>query len=248
MDIDAQIETLDAILGGALNVVQPLSGYRFSIDSLLLGDFARPRHRDRILELGAGCGVIAAIIAALRHPHEVVAIELQPQLASMANRNAQVNRLSNLKVIEADLRARKIDGVAPASFDYVIANPPYRAPLSGRESPNTGRRLARGAGGAGLQDFLSAATRYVRVGGKVAIIFTAARLAELIAEMKSRSLEPKRLRFVHSFGDRPASAVLIEARKDARIEAQIEPPLILWRQPGEYTPEALAILNGRPSR
>ncbi len=192
--------------------------------------------------------MIAAIIAALRHPREVVAIELQPQLASMANRNAQLNRLSNLKVIEADLRARKIDGVAPASFDYVVTNPPYRAPLSGRESPNTGRRLARGAGGAGLQDFLAAAARYLCIGGKIALIFTAPRAAELIAEMKSRSLEPKRLRFVHSFADSPASTVLIEARKGARVEAQIEAPLILWRQSGEYTPEALAILNGRTLR
>ncbi len=41
MDIGAQTETLDAILGGTLNIVQPLSGYRFSIDSILLGDFAQ---------------------------------------------------------------------------------------------------------------------------------------------------------------------------------------------------------------
>ncbi len=246
MDINAQTESLDAILSGALNIVQPLFDYRFSIDSILLGDFARPRrHGDRVLELGAGCGVIAAIIAALRNPREVIAIELQPQLASIAKRNAQLNRLSNLKVIEADLRARKIDDAAPASFDYVVANPPYRAPLSGRESPNASRRLARGTGGARLQDFLTAAARYVCVGGKVALIFTAPRAAELIVEMKSRSLEPKRLRFVHSFADSPASAVLIEARKGARVTAQIEAPLILWRQPGEYTLEALAILNGR---
>jgi tRNA1(Val) A37 N6-methylase TrmN6 len=35
-------ETLDTILGGALSVVQPRAGYRFSVDSILLARFSRP--------------------------------------------------------------------------------------------------------------------------------------------------------------------------------------------------------------
>jgi tRNA1Val (adenine37-N6)-methyltransferase len=245
MDFDAQTETLDAILSGALSIVQPISGYRFSIDSILLGDFAQPGQRAHILELGAGCGVISAMVAKFRNPSSVVAIEIQPRLAALATRNAKLNGLENLQVIEGDLRAGKIQGVALDFFDYVLANPPYRAPLAGRESPNASRRLARGTGSAELRDFIIAAARHTRGGGRVAIIFTAVRTAELIALMKSHSLEPKRLRFVHSFADSPAISVLVEARKSARIEAKVESPLILWRRPGEYTAEALAILNGR---
>src|ERR1700704_6101601 len=51
-------ETRDSILGGALTIIQPVTGYRFAIDSILLADFARPRRQDRVLELGCGCGVI----------------------------------------------------------------------------------------------------------------------------------------------------------------------------------------------
>lgn len=244
MKFNPETETLDAILGGALSIVQPISGYRFSIDSILLGRFVQPRKRDRVLELGAGCGVIAALVAKLRNPREVVAIELQPLLAALAARNAKLNRLDNFTVIPADLRTRQIEHVGPDSFDYVLANPPYRAPLSGRESPHPSRRLARGTGGAELHDFIAAAARYARIGGRVAFIFTASRITELLAMMKSRSLEPKRLRFVHSFANSPANAVLVEARKGARIAAKIESPLILWRQPGEYTAETSALLNG----
>jgi tRNA1(Val) A37 N6-methylase TrmN6 len=53
MTIDSRAETLDAILGGRLRMVQPLVGYRFAIDAILLGSFAQPRRRDRVLELGA---------------------------------------------------------------------------------------------------------------------------------------------------------------------------------------------------
>ena len=80
MTINGRSETLDTILGGALSIVQPFSGYRFSIDSILLGRFARPRARDRVLELGAGCGVISIMLAAFYQPREVVALELQPEL------------------------------------------------------------------------------------------------------------------------------------------------------------------------
>jgi phospholipid N-methyltransferase len=49
----------------------------------LLARFVRPRAADRVLELGAGCGVVAVMLAALYHPREIVAIELQPRLAAM---------------------------------------------------------------------------------------------------------------------------------------------------------------------
>src|SRR2546423_1974153 len=80
-------ETEDTILGGRLRIIQPRRGYRFSVDSILLADFAAPRRHHRVLELGAGCGVISVMLAATRHPREVVALELQPTLVEMIRRN-----------------------------------------------------------------------------------------------------------------------------------------------------------------
>src|SRR5579859_2662199 len=121
MTIDSGSTTRDSILGGALSILQPAAGYRFSIDSILLGNFARPRRRDRVLDLGCGCGVIAAMIAMTRRPRVVLGIELQPELAELARRNATLNQLAHLTVIEADLRKRKIVGAEPGSFDYIVA-------------------------------------------------------------------------------------------------------------------------------
>ncbi len=238
-------ETRDAILGGTLTIVQPADGYRFSLDSLLLADFARPRMQDRVLDLGCGCGVIAAMIAHLHRPRAVVGIELQQELAECARRNASENRLVNMAVIQADIRQRKIAGIEPDSFDYVVANPPYRPSLGGRESPNTSRRIARGGDGASLREFVQAAARFSKGTARLGFIFTAIRTTELIAELKAKNLEPKRLRFVHPYGDAPASTVMIEARKGGRVEARIEPPLIVWERPGVYSAEAESILTGK---
>lgn len=197
-----------------------------------------------MLELGSGCGVVAAMIAATRRPREVLALELQPDLAALARRNAALNRLANLHPLEADLRTRTIPGLAAGSFDWVVANPPYRALGCGRESPNPSRRLARGAAGANLRDFVAAAARYATNGGRIGMIFTAPRTAELVAELKTKALEPKRLRFVHPDPQSPATMILVEARKRAGVEVRVEPPLIVWASPGVYTAEARAILNG----
>jgi tRNA1Val (adenine37-N6)-methyltransferase len=172
----------------------------------------------------------------------LIAVELQPDLAEMARRNFATAGLRNCASICADLRARRIDGLAPAGFDLVMANPPYRAPHSGRESPNFSRRIARG-GETTLREFVVAANRYAGDGGRVAMIFTAARSAELISELRAHRLEPKRIRFVHPRASRPASTILVEARKGGGIEATIEPALILYSAPGIYSDEMRAILR-----
>jgi tRNA1Val (adenine37-N6)-methyltransferase len=236
-------ETRDSILDGSITLIQPKHGYRFSVEAILLGRFARARTRERVLELGAGCGVVSIMIAALYRPREVVAIEIQQPLAAMIPRNAEANSLESVKAICADLRQRKIARVESASFDLVVANPPYRAAGSGRENPDRSRSVARGERATALLDFVAAARRYARTGGRVAFVFTARRSAELISAMRSKQLEPKRIRFVHPQVARPASVMLIEARVGGGIEVAIEPPLILYDRPGIYTPEARAMLS-----
>jgi tRNA1Val (adenine37-N6)-methyltransferase len=241
MAID-QAQTIDTILGGAVAIVQPAAGYRFAIDSILLARFARPRRSARILELGAGCGVVSIVLAALYEPKEVVAVELQPHVAAMIAHNAVLNRIAAVRGICADLRVTVAE-LSPAAFDYVVANPPYRAARRGRESPIAERRIARSGDGATLAQFISAAARYATHGGKVAMVFTASRTAELIAEMRYHSLEPKRIRFVHPRMGDSATLVLLEARKGGGVEAKVEPPLFIYGANGSYTDETQALLT-----
>lgn len=248
MKVASGEETLDAILGGRIELIQPRRGYRFGADAVLLGRFAKPRAGNRALELGAGCGVISMLLAALHDLREMAALEVQADLVELIRRNVALNRLPKVRALCGDLRARKIAGLAPASFDLVVMNPPYRARAGGRQSPNPARRLAREELGATLGDFLSAAARYLRHGGRLAAVFAAARSAELIAGLRAHSLEPKRIRMVHPRHELPASNILIEARKGAGVEVMVEPPLVLWAEAGVYSDEARRLLLAEPGR
>jgi tRNA1Val (adenine37-N6)-methyltransferase len=236
-------ETFDTILDGRIRIIQPREGYRFSIDSILLAHFVQIRDRDRVLELGAGCGVISIALAAMRRPREIVAVEIQPELAALIARNAKENQVEKVRAILADLRKLPNAEVARESLDVVIANPPYRASNAGRVSPHEARRLARSEAAATLEDFIAAASRCVRRGGRAAFVFAGDRSAELIATLCEHHLEPKRIRFVHAFADAPATSILIEARKHGGVAVAVAPPLIIFDAPGIYSREARTILR-----
>ncbi|HLI80393.1 MAG TPA: methyltransferase, partial [Candidatus Binataceae bacterium] len=205
--------------------------------------FVSVRPRDRILELGAGCGVISLAIAALHQPHEIVAIDIQPELVAMIRHSAELNGIDSIRAVEADLRALEDSRVPRESFEVVIANPPYRASNAGRSSPNAARHLARSEASATLEDFVAASSRCARRRGRVAFVFTADRSAELITMLRAHCLEPKRIRFVHPYVNAPATMVLIEARKNGGIELAIEPPLIVFDAPHAYSREARELLG-----
>jgi tRNA1Val (adenine37-N6)-methyltransferase len=187
-------ETCDAILGGKVRVIQPRGGYRFSIDSILLARFVAVRGDDRVLDLGAGSGVISLVIAALQKPREIVALEVQRELVDLIRRNAELNCVDSILAITADLRDPNDAKLPRETFDVVVANPPYRASAAGRESPQGARRIARSESSATLDHFVAAAAWFARRGGKAAFVFAADRSAELISGLRGHRLEPKRIR------------------------------------------------------
>jgi len=79
------------------------------------------REGARVLDLGCGAGVVG-FAAALRAPSvRVHALDSMPRAVECARRGAALNGLADYSAdVAADGRA-----LAPASFDLVLANPPY---------------------------------------------------------------------------------------------------------------------------
>ena len=55
-------ECMDRFFNGRLLLIQSKDGYRFSIDAVLLSDFATVKKGDLIVDLGTGCGIIPLIL------------------------------------------------------------------------------------------------------------------------------------------------------------------------------------------
>lgn len=237
-------ETVDAIFGGALRVTQPRRGYRFSLDAPLLADFMSPA-RGRAADLGSGSGVIALALAMRAPALQVDAVELQPELAELARRNAADNGLApRVKVHQVDLR--QLAGVLEAgAYDLVVCNPPYQPLEQGRVSPESQKAIARHEVACTLDDVVAAAKRLLRSGGRLGLVYPAPRLARLFGALEREGLAARRLRCVHPRDDEAAQLVLVDAERGGKGLLELLPPLVLHGPDRAYLPEAARILGER---
>jgi len=235
-------ERLDDLLTHHLKIIQSPEVFSFSLDAVLLARFASVPPRGRILDLCTGNGVIPMLLTT-RTEAKVEGIEIQPRLADMARRSVSLNRLDDrVHIIEGDLREWKLEGEL---YDAVTVNPPYLPVASGDRKDNLHQAMARHEVGCKLEDVVAACARSVKAGGKVAMVHRPSRLVDIIDLMRRYRIEPKRIRFVHPRREAEANMILIEGTRDGRPEVRLLPPLIVYEEDGEYTPELLAVFYGQ---
>lgn len=220
-------ETIDELRDYRLKIIQKRRGYRFSLDPLLLADFCPIGAGARAADLGTGCGVIPLILARKSPESFLVGVEFQPDMADVAARNVALNGLQERIGIVCDDILHVADHLESGTFDLVTANPPFRVPGTGKISPTPGRDAARHETTAGLKDFLAAAKRLAKIGGRICLVYHVSRLAELLAEARNLKLAPLRLRFVHGDRDAEGRMFLVELVKGRRGELTVLPPAIV---------------------
>lgn len=240
---DRSQETLDTLFEGRLKIIQRKSGYRFSIDALLLAHFVEVRPWEKVIDLGTGCGVVPLILIFRRKAQKVTGIEIQPSLAELARRNASLNRMrSRIKIWEKDFKG--LQGKVYASqYDVVVTNPPYRRIGTGRTNPQEEKARARHEIHATLDEVLKAASLLLKQKGRLSMVYPASRLIDLIQALRRHHLEPKRLQFIHSRSGGEARLLLVEAYKEGRPQTLILPPFVLYDETGQYTEEARRLFS-----
>ena len=230
----------DCFHKGALRVAQPKAGYRFSIDAVLLAAFMSVRAGDRVVDLGTGCGIIALLISHRYAPKMVYGVEIQPELARLARRNVRQNGMDQkIRILEGDMTSPGLLQAIQA-VDAVVCNPPYRRVGSGRINPDDQRAGARHEIHITLAGLLQTAHRLLRTAGRLFLIYPASRIADLIAEMRAHGIEPKQLRCVHSRCGDPARLVLVAGVRNGRPGLQLEAPLLIYDDNGDYSTEVAA--------
>ena len=153
-------------------------------------------------------------------------------MAAVAQENVRDNDLTSaVTVVCADMREIQPESVG-APVDIVVSNPPYRRGRSGRVNPDMQRALARHEIAITLPDVIRASRRLLKTGGRLIMIYTAIRSAELLCQMRAERIEPKRLRSIHSSERHDASLVLVEGIREGGPGLAIAPPLIdlRWRR------------------
>lgn len=231
--------TVDDVLFGSVRMIQPSTGPRVNMDTVLLSAWVRVRSGMReILEAGCAAGAVSLILAQRYGNIHVTGVDIQPELVRIAGINAENNKLSDrVKFIVGDIRDKKL--LPSGKFDALVMNPPYSSLMAGRESPDASRTAARLEVSCTPDDVAELARRVLKSRGRLFTVFTSLRLDGFLSAMRDRRVIPKRLRPVYPAMHRNSGIFLLECVKDGGEGMTILPPLFVRDEDGNYTPEIL---------
>lgn len=198
--------------------------HTFGTDAVVLRNFAKPKRKERMVDLGTGCGIIPLLV--LRDLPEVTAIgvDISEEATTQAEKTAKELSLSNFTVINSDLKELK-GKIEFGCHTLVTCNPPYKAPNAGLKNPDSVEMVARHEVACTLEDIVSVSARLLQSGGRLCMCQRPERLSEMMCLFSKYNVEPKRLRLVAQRKGEEPWLVLLEGRRSGKIGLRIEPTL-----------------------
>ncbi|MBQ6918954.1 MAG: methyltransferase domain-containing protein [Synergistaceae bacterium] len=233
--------THDDILFGQVKLLQPSTGPRVNMDTVILADWVKVRSgTKKILEAGCASGAISLLLAQKYENVHVTGIEIQNDIAELAVINAENNGLSErVSFIAGDLRDKNL--LPRESFDALVMNPPYEALSASRQSPDPSRSSARLEISCTPDDVGELAFRVLKSNGRFFAVFKSDRLDVFMSTLRNHRIIPKRLRPVYPKKDSNSNSAvfLIECVKNAGDGLSVLRPLFVRDDKGVYTQEIM---------
>lgn len=215
--------SIDAFLGGLVQIAQPLKGYRAGVDPVLLAASVPAQAGDTVLELGCGGGVASLCLGQRVPGLYLTGIEVQPEYADIATQNADRNSLefavhvADINELPAEVKAQR--------FNHVLANPPYYDRARSVPSNDIGRETGLG-GPTPLAKWVSVASKRLAPKGYLHFVQRADRLPELMSAIHQH-LGSIELQPLYARSGRDGHLVLIRAKKEGRADFRLHAPIVM---------------------
>ena len=237
-------ERIDDLQYKGLKIIQNPKYFCFGIDSILLSDFARDIKKDSIIaDIGTGTGILSILLSKKVNCKKIFAIEVQKEIAEMANRSVKLNNLEDrIKIINENIKDIN-KYIENNSIDVIVTNPPYKRENAGVKNENINKLIARHEITANLEDFISNGSKILRNQGSFYMVNRPERLGEIICLFNKYKIEIKKLRLVYPKINKEPNLVLIKGIKNAKPFLKVESPLIIYNEDNTYTDEILKIYN-----
>lgn len=197
---------------GAHTVVQDTAVYSFTQDSVLCANLAKAGTKDRVLDLGCGCGIIGILLLLKKNVREVVGLDINPSAVVLTRRNAASNGLAErLYAVEGDA-ADAAALLGYGAFDKAVCNPPYYAFDDGSGVYDVSKR----EGASPLENFVKGGAECLRNGGDFTLVHKADRLCDAVTLFRKYGLEPKTATLIYPRAEGRADIFVMTARKGGK--------------------------------
>lgn len=215
--------------------------HTFGTDAVLLSYFAKPKYKDRALDMGTGCGIIPLLWLRDSRQTGIHCLDIQENAFEQVKNTIEHNSLSDrLTPHLCDLRNIQEEFSAEC-FTLVTMNPPYKPINTGIESLGESARIARHEVCCNIEDAVKAAAYLLTYSGRFCMCHRPERLVDALDMMRKYKLEPKRLRFVVDKAGEEPFLFLVEGKKGAKPFLRVEPTLVIKNSKSKFTDEMLEI-------
>lgn len=230
----------DYLLDKKVRMFQGTQSYRTSSDAVLVSSLIHNlKPGENILDVGSGNGGISLCLAYRFPDHEIVGLELQPELLEISQKNALENGFSNLTYYQNDIRNKKTL-LTPCRFAHVISNPPYSD--HDQTSPNASKSLAHNHHDFDLKGWIDFCLKMLKPYGFLYLINRTEALTEMMNCLCKRA---GNIQIIPVFSKRGQNAkrLMLIAQKDSKTPAKILEPLYIHEENNDYTSKASKILR-----
>lgn len=239
--------SVDAFLGGRIEIAQPQRGHRGGSDAVFLAACVPAQQGEAVLDAGAGAGTAGLCVMARTPGVRVTAVEIDEGQCALAAENAVRNGFAGcFHAIATDLtgpaKALNDAGLMREGYDHVMANPPFYPAGAVRAAPDAARASAHVMAAGALEGWVRFLAAHAAPKGTLTMIHRPDALGQLLDLLKDRfgglnvyPLFPKE--------GAPASRIIVQGRKNSRAPLRFLQGLILHATDGSYTDEAEAVLR-----
>lgn len=213
--------------------------HTFGTDAVVLRNFANPKQKDRVVDLGTGCGIIPFLMIRDIKTLSAVGVDISAEAIALAKKTAADLNLNNFVAINSDLKDLK-GKIEFGSHTLVTCNPPYKAENAGIKNPDKVDMVARHEVACTLEDIVAVSAKLLQTGGRLCMCQRPERLAEMMALFTKYKVEPKRLRLVCQRKGEEPWLILLEGKRCANTGLRIEPTLYV-EENGQLSNEMIEI-------
>ena len=235
-------EKIDDLELNNLKIIQNKDWFCFGMDSVILSNFAKNiKNNSNVIDLGTGTGILPILLSQKTNAKKIVGVEIQEEVANMAQRSIYLNNLENkIEIICEDLKNIK-KTYKNKTFDVVVTNPPYKKIGTGIINENKNKLISRHEISANLEDFINISSYLLKDLGSLYMVNRSERLVDVIQLLKKYKIEPKELTFVQPSINKEPNIFLIKAVKCAKSFLKINKPIYVYDENGKYSKEILKI-------
>lgn len=231
------MEVINYLLGYKdLKIYQDTDMFNFSLDSVLLPNFISiTKNVKNILDIGCGNAVIPIILSTKTNA-KIVGVEIQQDVAYLANKSVKLNNLEDqIEIINADINDISKE-MLTETYDIITCNPPFfKITDNSNLNDCEYKTIARHEVKLNLDAIMSISKKLLKNNGIIGMVHRPERLIDIIEAMRKNNIEPKTIQLVYPHMDSESNILLIEGRKNGNLGLKIKEPIYSHDINGEYT-------------